>query len=237
MGGIGPEATAVFYGKLIEKLQATGQVKENADFPQIVINSIPASELVKNSNSERLSFYIKGLKELDAFGVDFIVMVCNTIHAFYPEMQRQIKTPILDLREEVRKEICKRLATKIAVLGTGVTLNKNLYKFRGVTNIQISGADQKVLNKAIVEFNRGREKVKQARICVAIAEKCYKKGARLIILGCTEIALMAEKSKLPTLNTIEVLANAVVKVYIATKTGKAATVAQYLNNEQGEVKT
>ncbi len=46
LGGIGPEATGHFYLKLIKRLQETGRIKRNTDYPQIIINSIPAPELV-----------------------------------------------------------------------------------------------------------------------------------------------------------------------------------------------
>jgi aspartate racemase len=109
LGGIGPEATGEFYSKLIAKLQEKGLIKSNKDFPQIVINSIPAPELIYDEISdEELKVYIDGLKELDEFGVDFIVMVCNTIHLYYDKLQREVKTPILNLREEMKEFLRKR---------------------------------------------------------------------------------------------------------------------------------
>ncbi len=87
LGGIGPEATGEFYSKLIRSLQEKKLIKNNKDFPHIIINSIPAHELISHKISdEELKPYIEGLKELDKFGVDFIVMVCNTIHLFYDEL-------------------------------------------------------------------------------------------------------------------------------------------------------
>ena len=46
LGGIGPEASVEFYAKLVKKLQESGMIKRNEDFPKIIINSIPAPELV-----------------------------------------------------------------------------------------------------------------------------------------------------------------------------------------------
>lgn len=66
LGGIGPEATAEFYLKLIRTLQMQGVIKRNEDFPQILINSIPAPALIYDAISdEELRSYIDGLKELD----------------------------------------------------------------------------------------------------------------------------------------------------------------------------
>jgi hypothetical protein len=52
LGGIGPEATGEFYNKLIAKFQERGLIKTNRDFPQIVINSIPAPELIYDTISD-----------------------------------------------------------------------------------------------------------------------------------------------------------------------------------------
>ena len=90
LGGVGPEATGEFYNKLIRRLQEKGSIKSNRDFPQIIINSIPAPELIYDKISdEELQPYIKGLKELDKFGVDFIIMICNTIHLYYDKLQKE----------------------------------------------------------------------------------------------------------------------------------------------------
>ena len=63
------------------RLQENGHIKNNKDFPQIIVNSIPAPELIQETVSDSdLTPYVSGLRELDRFGVDVIVMVCNTIH-------------------------------------------------------------------------------------------------------------------------------------------------------------
>lgn len=66
LGGIGPEATAEFYLKFIRTLQRQGIIERNEDFPQILINSIPAPALIYDEISdEELNPYVDGLKELD----------------------------------------------------------------------------------------------------------------------------------------------------------------------------
>ncbi|MBI3036280.1 aspartate/glutamate racemase family protein [Candidatus Woesearchaeota archaeon] len=212
LGGIGPESTAVFYSKLIEKLQAIGLIKSNTDFPQVIINSIPAPELI-SGNHRAIKHYEKGLKELDSFGVDFIVMVCNTVHLFLPRLQRGVKARILDLREAVYKELKNRKISRIAVLATENTIRLRLYEFGDLMTIRLETADIKALNNAIINFNIGKEKNKQRLTCERIAEKCYDEGAQLIVLGCTELAVMLGKCRLPSLNTIDVLVHAVISEY------------------------
>lgn len=164
LGGIGPEATAEFYTKLIRELQKSGFIKSNKDFPQIVINSVPAPELVYEKITDAdLSFYLAGLRELDSFGVDFIVMVCNTIHLFYDNLQSQIKTPILDLRKMVENTIKERGINSVLVLGTPSTIDKGLYDFVGVTSIKPTKNETEQLSTAIFNFNNGTNKENQSK--------------------------------------------------------------------------
>jgi aspartate/glutamate racemase len=61
LGGIGPEATGEFYNKLISKLQDNGMIKSNSDFPQIIINRIPAPELIDHASESDIEQYRKGI--------------------------------------------------------------------------------------------------------------------------------------------------------------------------------
>lgn len=207
LGGIGPESTKEFYERLIENLQKSGLIKNNTDFPQIVINSIPAPELIYDKISARdLQPYIKGLKELDEFGVDFIVMVCNTIHLYFEKLQNGISTPILDLREEIRKVLNRRKIKSALILGTPSTVKQGLYRFEGVRTFEPSLGETKFLSRSIFNFNRGRyfQKERVGRIC----QKYLKKGAEIVILGCTEFSVMLRKDKFVKLNTIDILVDA-----------------------------
>ncbi|MBL7169445.1 MAG: amino acid racemase [Candidatus Aenigmarchaeota archaeon] len=205
LGGIGPESTKDFYGRLITLIQERG-VNSNADFPQIIINSIPAPELIGNEISEEeLKMYIDGIKELDNFGVDFIVMVCNTIHLFHKRLQKEINTEILDLRYELKKRLIEKNLSIITVLGSPSTIKK-LYKFEGIKSISIEEEETKQLSKAIFNFNRGFEKDKQIEKVKDISEEYLRKGSQIIVLGCTEFSLMLKDVDIPKVDTIELLA-------------------------------
>jgi len=204
LGGIGPEATAEFYRKLVNKLQERGLIRSNTDFPQIVINSIPAPELTGESVSkEEIEPYAAGLRELDSLNADFIVMVCNTIHLFYNELQRYVKAQIIDLR----KEVMIAAGENAVVMGTLSTVKSGMYG-RG-----IGLEEAKLLSRAVFEFNRGEDKEKQKRIATKIYRK-YAKSAT-VIFGCTEIALMLNGEK--GVNTIDVLVDATIRNYIKVK--------------------
>ena len=212
LGGIGPEATAEFYSKLIKSLQENKLIKNNKDYPQIIINSIPAPELIYDKISDNdLEPYIKGLKELESFKVDFIVMVCNTIHLYYNRLQKEINTPILDLRKEVRELLKIKRMKSVLVIGTPHTIKQGLYRFKGIKTFEPSNKELRILSKAIFNFNRGFNKEIQVKEVKSICKKYLDKGAEHVILGCTEFAVMLDKENIPKINTIDVLAESVVK--------------------------
>jgi aspartate racemase len=219
LGGIGPESTAEFYTKIIYEFQKRGLIKSNKDFPQIIINSIPAQELVyENITDADLSLYITGLKELEDFGVNFIVMVCNTIHLFYDKLQAQIKTPILDLRKEVEKAVKIKGVRSVLILGTPSTINKGLYDFDSINSIKPTKNDIELLSTAISNFNNGTEKEKQRMKVTEICNKYLSKNdTSTVILGCTEFGLMLSNENFDKINTIDVLVKATVDKAVSFK--------------------
>jgi aspartate racemase len=205
LGGIGPESTAVFYSRLISKLQEKGLIKFNRDFPQIIINSIPAKELIHSELKEsEIDEYLKGLKELDTHSPDFIVMVCNTVHYFYDYLQSNINTKMIDLRKEVRKFIESSRTKNYCVLGTETTI-KNLY---GGT-IEVGAKDIDLIKNAIYNYNKGIKKVIIRNQIQNLCEKYHKLGADKIILGCTELATMVNFDY--TIDTINILVNSTIE--------------------------
>lgn len=199
LGGIGPEATGEFYCKLIKELQKRKLIKRNSDYPNIIVNSIPAPELVfdKISRSE-LKPYIDGLKFLDRRGVDFIVMVCNTIHLHYDELQARIRTPILDLRAACKKTIAGK--KRVMVIGTPSTIKLGLYEFPEIEYERLTEKEMAQISGSILKFNRGE----QARI----SDICRKHRGAQMILACTEISMMLKKENIPNISTLEILVDA-----------------------------
>jgi aspartate racemase len=216
LGGIGPEATGYFYLKLIRGLQEQGLIKSNTDFPQIIINSIPAPELISLSIDEaELEPYISGIKELDKLGVDFIAMVCNTIHLYLDMLQTHVHAPIINLREEIHRLLLKNGTKSTLIIGTPQTLRQGLYRFKGIKAFEPDSAETQLLASAISNFNTGKEKPEQVQVVSDICQKYLKRGAEIVILGCTEFAVVLENAEFPKINTIDVLVNVAIREFCA----------------------
>lgn len=211
LGGIGPEATGTFYLNLIDRLQKGGGIRSNADFPQIIVNSIPAPELVYERVSDRdLSPYTEGLKDLEDARVDFIVMVCNTIHNHYDVLQSKTHVPIVDLRAEFGKFMLSKKVKSIVVLSTPTTAKGELFRVKGVDYHNLPEEELNSISQAILNFNLGHNKGEQARIVESIAKRHMDMGADLAVLGCTEVALMLKESKINKVDTMDILLDATI---------------------------
>ncbi len=214
LGGIGPEATGEFYLNLVRGLQQSGVISNNTDFPQIFINSIPAPELIsENISDEQLSPYRSGLKELDSFNVNVIVMVCNTIHLYYTKLQTGIRAPIIDLRQKVKERMLREGIKKVSVLGTPATIKNGLYRFDVIDAINPSPQEIESLSDAIFKYNKGEDKEAQQQIVERIARKCLDRGAETILLACTELAVMLKDVNIRKIDTLGVLVEATIDFY------------------------
>ncbi len=184
--------------------------KSNADFPQIIINSIPAPELLKPKATEKeLLPYSLGLKELDSHNPDFIVMACNTIHIFREQLQQQTNAPIIDLQNEAKQFLLSKRIKKIVVFGSPLTINSGLFDFSGILSIKPTSKEQRQISKAVFCFNIGTQKQKQIRLLEKIAGKYSDKA--VLLLACTEISLMLKKMKCSKVDTMDILLSAVLK--------------------------
>ncbi len=178
LGGIGPDATTEFYSKLIDELKKTGQIKSNRDFPQIIINSIPAPELVYDEISEEeIKSYVQGLAELDKTSPDFIAMVCNTIHLYHDRLQKEIRTPIISLREEVQETLKNGGVKSTIITGTPNTIKRGLYRFDGIKSFEPSPEESRGLGLAVFDFNRGVNRPKQIKKLKTVCGKYLWNGS------------------------------------------------------------
>jgi aspartate racemase len=208
LGGIGPEASAYFYSKIIERLQNEGKIKSNIDYPQIILNSIPAPELLSQNLSEKdLEPYIKGIQELSLHALDFIVMVCNTIHIFHPILQSKTKIEILNIREAITAELINKGIKRIILLATPATINSDLYNFDDIEVIKPDKNDFDSLQSAVSNFNKGNNKQDQINLIKEIIGKYIIEKSDYVLLGCTEFALMLKDSSFNTINSIDALLN------------------------------
>ena len=216
LGGMGPEASAEVYMKIINFCQKKYGAREDKDYPRIVINSIPAPPMIDNLEVEKdlLKALIDGVKNLEISGADFIIISCNTAHYFLDKLKKQISIPILSIIEETVKRVRKKKLKQIGLLATTTAVKlyeKELNRF----GINIVTPDEKYQNDIVEIIKRivAGEKLRKDKIKLKKIIYCLKRnGAKGIILGCTDLPIIVKKNNfdIEIFDTTKILAEAAV---------------------------
>ena len=131
LGGAGPLATAKFFSSIIDICQTKYKAEQDTDFPIIYLYNMPMEGFNETGFSDPnlvKEQLIYGVKKLESWGVDFIVLPCNTIHYFIKDMRNSIKIPIISIVESTISTVLKSDYTKIGILSSASTRILELYK-------------------------------------------------------------------------------------------------------------
>ena len=200
LGGMGTQAGLDFCNKLAKLSKG----KIDQEYPLFILynkSNIPGRPENINNYNKVLKSLFAGCLKLKKSKCKFIVIPCNTAHYWYSDLQKKIKTPIINMPKAVylhTKKYCKK-NSKIGILATEGTLKTGIYNNFFDKDFKLLSPKKTLqknsVNKAIRYVKMGRikdaEKVIKPAINFLIKENCKK-----IILGCTElpIAIFAFKS-------------------------------------------
>ena len=215
LGGAGPSATANFFTDLINIAQNKYGAEQDTDFPKIILYNMPMDgfnetgfsdpDLVKNQ-------LIEGVKKLEKWGANFIVIPCNTVHFYIKEMRDSVSIPIISIIESTIDEIEKTDIKKLGILSSRSTRDLNLYKniFEG-KNFDVlipNDSEQNNLDDVVLKVMSGNQSDLEKNIINKINSRMTDEGAKCIVLGCTEIPLAINQNdtNIKLLNTIRILA-------------------------------
>ena len=145
---------------------------------------------------------------LEKAGADFIVICTNTMHKVAPEIQREISIPVIHIAEATAEELKKNGITKVGLLGTKYTMTQEFYKSKlteaGIAVVIPDEDGITVVNDVIYkELCLGIISKQSKQKFLSVIEDLQRKGARGVILGCTEIGLLIgqEDTALPVFDT------------------------------------
>ena len=217
LGGMGPVASMNLYKKIIYIAQKKYKAKLNYQFPPMVIYNLSLiglnetglvkPELVKNQ-------LINGAKVLEKAGSDFIIIACNTVHYFYPNIQKVINIPVLNMIEETLKKVQSGNYKIAGLLATESTNNLQLYQKMFEKNdiriLSVNFKQQKIINKVIYNVMSGKQGESDKIFLKKIINALIRQGAECIVLGCTELplAIFQDDSMVKLFNSTEIIATA-----------------------------
>lgn len=218
IGGLGPKATLDFYAKLLEQTEAVS----DQDHLQVIINSNPKipnrQSAIAGTGPSCTQHLVDSAHALKRAGADFLVMVCNTAHAFEDDIRRAVDLPFISIIEESVKACLDKapFVKRVGLLAADGCLNADLYQKSfakyGVECIAPDTFDQKKLMKLIFRIKSNDNDLAIALEMEHLAQTLINQGAEIILAACTEVPLVLQKSFIsaPLISSTDALVDAVI---------------------------
>ncbi|HEV3468164.1 MAG TPA: amino acid racemase [Pyrinomonadaceae bacterium] len=221
LAGMGPRSTAPFVEMVIDECQSQYGARAELDYPHMLIYSLPAPfYLDRPLDRAGVGAAIQGaLARLEASGVDFIAMPCNTAHILYEELAASVGVPLLNMIEEAVAALPLD-SRALALFATRMTAEAGLYE-RGVAaaGLRLVAREewQRRVDELIAAVKSSPDRAPAQAMWDSLAADVAAAGADTVILGCTD--LNAVEPRLPAglrlLDATRCLARAVVRRYLA----------------------
>jgi len=223
IGGLGPETTSEFYLELIFSCQKINKINR----PPILIYSVPLpydieeDAIARGKGEERcVPFILEAAKKLEKAGADFLVMPCNSLHAFIEEIRGAVKISVLSIVEETTKFLKKENISQVGIISTAITLNKKLYEnsfiANGIKQITPDDFQQAKIGKMIHNLVSNRHDNKDREELIKVINDFENKGIDHVILACTDLQLLIpHHARLKIYDTMKIFAEATVQEIIS----------------------
>lgn len=196
LGGMGPEATADLFLKIIRLTPAS----RDQDHIRVIIDSNPKipdrTAYILGKGEDPFPALLETALNLKKAGVNFIIMPCNTAHYFLERLEKETGLPFISIVDAAVEELKIKIASpaKVGILATDGTIKAEIYhkglKREGFIPVVPSDEKQKVVMKCIYEGVKAG-KISEAREWIKEPLKeLANLGVKAMILGCTELPIL-----------------------------------------------
>ncbi len=214
LGGMGPEATLDFYGKIIAK---SGASQERDHIP-VIINSLPRIPdrdlAIAGKGPSPKSALTAMAKSLERAGAGFLVMICASAHVYEPAIREAVKLPFISLVEEACEEVLRRDpgVKKVGVLAEQGAIDAKIFdvalRQRNLEPVNLDFKERAVFQKVLGALKVGQRDEKVRNAIVNFANLLCQRGAEFLVAGCAELPFVLPSAEIgkPVIFATDVLA-------------------------------
>ena len=222
IGGMSWESTESYYRLINEGIKARLGNLHSADLLIHSVDFAPIEILqAKGAWDEMGKVLANSGKRLQAAGAQGLLIATNTMHKVVDDVQAATNLPIIHIADVTAAAIKQQGLTKVALLGTQFTMTEDFYKQRLIdAGLQVlipeTGARAEVHRIIYEELCQGQLLDSSRQYYQQVTENLADKGAKGVILGCTEIGLLIQQadSPIPVFDTTAIHAAAAVDFFI-----------------------
>lgn len=218
---MGPEATVDFMAQVIALTPAEG----DQDHVRMLVENNPQvpdrqkAMLCGEHGPVRRALAAMAL-HLEGGGAEFLVMPCNTAHAFIEDAIAAVAVPFVSIIDVTIEAITASLAgaRSIGLLATDACLSAGVYQHAaeaaGLTLLLPDTQQQEECMALIFRVKAGDTGREVRSRMAGLANMLHDKGADAVIAGCTEIPLVLtdDELDLPLISSTEMLARRTVAI-------------------------
>jgi len=219
IGGMGPEATELFYERVIRNTDAAS---DQDHLNMIILNhaSMPdrTRAILSGETESVVRYLVEDAKRLEKQGCHAIAIPCNTSHFFAEEIQAAITIPFVNMIRETAKAARSSGLAKVGILATDGTVRTRLYQTalakEGIPWAVPGEEGQAAVMRVIYEDVKAGRPLDPTRLEPALRD-LVAQGAERFILGCTELSVFGRAFRLPEdtyLDAMEILARRCIEI-------------------------
>jgi aspartate racemase len=196
IGGMSWESTAEYYRIINERVKERLGGLHSA---RLVLYSVDFAEVEALQDQGEWDTAAEvmvdaGLR-VKAAGADFIVICTNTMHRMAGEVEQEVGLPVLHIADATARAVLSAGVGIVGLLGTRYTMEQDFYRGRleehGLTVLVPDEPGRTLVHDVIYgELCLGVTRAESKRRYLEIIDGLTDRGARAVILGCTEIGLL-----------------------------------------------
>ena len=220
IGGLGPESTIDYYGKIIALYrERTG----DGSYPQFIINSVNMKKgldfMEANNLAGMADYLLEEIGKLARSGATFGLISANTPHIVFDEVASKSPIPLTSIVEATCAAAKAQNLKRLGMFGTRYTMQATFYpKVFSRQGIDLFVPDPKdcgyIHDKYLNELVAGKFLPETRTNLLAIVDRMKEKHAiDGVILAGTELPLIlrnSEHNKIPLLDTTKIHCEAAV---------------------------
>lgn len=202
VGGVGPAATVDFLDKIVRATPAS----RDQEHIKVVVEQNPqipdrTGALIRGEADPTIALYAT-CKRLEADDASIITIPCNTAHAFVDRIQPHLSIPIVSMLQATVDLIRTRYGSDrpVGLLASTGTVRSGVYHAAARGRLSLMVPDEANQEKVMAAIY-GAEGVKAGftdgrckQDLLEAVEHLVRRGAEILILGCTELPILIDES-------------------------------------------
>lgn len=192
VGGMGPQATADFMGKVIRAAKARTDQENIRMLVDCNPKIPPRVEAILHGAESPGPAMAEMARGLERWGADLLVIPCNTAHYYYKDVAGAVDIPVLNMIELTAAYLGGIGVKEVLLLGTEALLLTGMYEEPlRAAGIRLCLPGQEALADTLetIRYVKAAQMEKAHRKAGQIAAWCEEKEISQVILGCTELPM------------------------------------------------